>query len=170
MADFFNKNKEDSKINSNETETAPGTQIYYHPDLIDELTREHQVLVELASAIKQIYDKGVFDSIPDMLGRFGTLLRGHLLKENVKLYVYLQHVLARDEENTALMQGFRNEIKDIGRTVTTFLHKYSKNDWGIELRSSFGSEFDKVLTTLAKRIQTEESVLYKLYLPPDAYL
>ncbi len=169
MSDFFNRNKEDSKTKSNETKTAPGTQIYYHPELIDELTKDHQVLVELAGTIKQLYDDGAFDSIRDMLSRFGSLLRGHLLKENIKLYAYLQHVLAGDEENTALMQGFRNEIKDIGRTVTAFLHKYSKRDWDIELRTSFGGEFDKVLTTLGKRIQTEESILYKLYLPPDAY-
>jgi len=169
MSDFVNRNKEGSKTKSSEAKTAPGTQIYYHPELIDELMKDHQVLVELAGTIKQHYDIGAFDSIPDMLSRFGILLRGHLLKENIKLYVYLQHVLAGDEENTALMQGFKNDIKDIGKTVTTFLHKYNKRDWDIELRSSFGGEFDNVLKTLGKRIQTEENILYKLYLPPDAY-
>lgn len=169
MIDLFKRNKDGSSKQDDDSTTAPGTQIYYHPGLIDELVADHHALITLAGKIKQLYTDGSFDSIPDRLNEFGTLLRSHLLKENIKLYVYLQHVLAVDEENISLMQGFRSEMKGIGRAVTGFLHKYNDPDWNIELRTSFGDEFNRILEILGKRIKMEETVLYTLYLPPDAY-
>ncbi len=169
MIDFLNKDKDESSTQDNSPNTAPGTQIYYHPDLIEELMADHQALISLAGRIKQTYIDGVHTALPDMLKEFGNLLRSHLLKENIKLYVYLQHVLANDEENATLMHEFRSEMKDIGRKVSEFLRKYTHAEWNADLLSAFGNEFDGVLEVLGKRIKMEETVLYTLYLPPEAY-
>jgi hemerythrin-like domain-containing protein len=104
-----------------------------------------------------------------MLQEFGSLLQGHLLKENIKLYVYLQHALANDPDNAALMQGFRKEMNGISRTVTRFLKHYGEENWDRQRQEKFGHDLQAIGEVLVKRIETEESVLYPLYMAPGSY-
>jgi len=147
---------------------APGTEIYYHEELVPELLDDHKRLLELFAEIGREYAAERFTQLPLMLRDFGTLLREHLLKENVKLYIYLKHTLADDAESAALTQGFRSEMHGINRTVTRFLSHYILDDWDEQRRKQFGADLDAIGKVLAKRIETEESVLYPLYQPPKS--
>jgi hemerythrin-like domain-containing protein len=174
MFDFLKRSKADdhpvpAATANEQRQAAPGTQVYYHDDLIQQLTQEHRELVKLYGNIGTAYEKGEIGKVRRQLEEFGDMLRGHLLSENIKLYVYLKHVLEQDEENTAIMQQFRTEMQHIGKAVTAFLQKYTERDWDDALRSSFGNEFAEVGKVLTRRIETEEQTLYPLYMPPDAY-
>ena len=145
---------------------APGTEIYYHSELVPELLDDHKQLLKLFTEIGQEYAAERFTQLPLLLRDFGTLLREHLLKENVKLYIYLKHTLADDPESAALTQGFRSEMHGINRTVTRFLSHYILDEWDEQRRKQFGADLDAIGKVLVKRIETEESVLYPLYQPP----
>jgi DNA polymerase/3'-5' exonuclease PolX len=93
-----------------------------------------------------------------------------LLKENVRFYVYLQHSLEGDAENAAIMHEFRREMQHIGKAVADFLHKYTtEGEWDGMMWQSFQQEVGGIGKVLVKRIQTEENVLYPLYLPVQDY-
>ncbi len=161
---FWKKKKKDTPRH-----VAPGTEISYDPDLVAELKADHQDLLGLFGKISNAYEAKDYDSIPAMLSEFGTLLRGHLLKENIKLYIYLQHAFAEDSENSSLMQDFRSEMNGISKSVTAFLNLYSVESWDEHREASFGMELESIGKVLVKRIKTEESTLYPLYMSPDAY-
>ncbi len=148
---------------------APGTEINYYPDLVPELLDDHQILLGLFTEVTKTYEAKDYARLPGLLSEFGSLLRGHLLKENIKLYIYLQHALANDPENSALMQEFRTEMHGISKAVTKFLKHYSVEDWGEQRRSAFGDDLGAIGKVLVKRIETEESVLYPLYMSPESY-
>ena len=163
------KSETQSSIKEPSEGTAPGTEIHYHSDLVPELLNDHQILLKHFGEIVEAEKRGEFHRLPDLLEEFGSVLRGHLLKENVKLYIYLQHALANDPDNAVLMQGFRTEMHGISRTVTKFLKRYGQKEWDRQRREQFGADLDKIGEVLVRRIQTEEEVLYPLYLPPESY-
>ncbi len=149
---------------------APGTQLHYDPNLVPSLIADHHVLVgifgEVGNALKQK------DSVllKEKLSEFGNALRGHLLTENIRFYVYLQHSLEGDAENAAIMHDFRKEMQHIGKAVADFLHKYvGTTDWNDAAWQQFEKDVTQIGKVLVKRIQTEENVLYSLYLPPEEY-
>lgn len=166
---FKRKKKQETPPPAATGSTAPNTQIHYHPELVDQLHQDHQQLLEQFGQIKALAEEGAYDRLPDALREFGDMLRGHLLTENVKLYVYLQHVLTNDPENAELMQGFRTEMRGISKAVTRFLEHYSVDDWGEGRKKQFLGELEEIGKVLVKRIETEEKILYPLYLPPEDY-
>jgi regulator of sigma D len=166
MFGFFRKKK---KVTVSKG-TAPGTQIHYHSDLVPELHEDHQQLLKLFGEIDKANQKRDHARLSRLIDEFGVLLRGHLLTENVKLYVYLQHTLANDPDNSALMQGFRTEMHSISKVVTKFLRQYSKGEWNDQRHARFAKELNRIGEVLVKRIETEEQVLYPLYMPPESYL
>jgi len=149
--------------------TAPDTRIHYHDQLINELVDEHHRLLSLFGRIAHAAETSEHEQLPDMLHEFALELRSHLLKENIKLYVYLQHALADDPESRELMRGFRSEMNEIGKTVNQFLNRYGGDGWNDESKQSFATDVEAMGKVLAKRIETEEKMLYPLYMPPEAY-
>ena len=175
MFGFFKRRKQKgaearSKAAATSEDTAPGTRIRFHPELVPELLDDHQVLLKLFGEIAEANKLGEFEKLPGMLREFGNVLRGHLLKENVKLYIYLQHALANDPDNAALMQGFRTEMHGISKAVTKFLKHYGQKEWDQQRREQFGVDLEAIGGVLVKRIDTEEEVLYPLYMPPGSYI
>lgn len=165
MFGFFKKRKK-AEVSEG---TAPGTQIHYHSDLVPELHEDHQQLLKLFGEISEANQERDYGRLARVLDEFGSLLRGHLLTENVKLYVYLQHALANDPDNNVLMQEFRTEMHGISKVVTKFLREYSKGEWNDQRHDRFSAELGKIGEVLVKRIETEEQVLYPLYMPPESY-
>ncbi len=173
MFGFFRRRKQQAEVRdeaeSGPETTAPGTEIRYHENLVPELLEDHQTLLALFEKVSQAQEAGEFQQLPSMLEEFGSLLRGHLLKENVRLYIYLQHALANDPDNSALMQGFRTEMHGISKVVNRFLRHYGQTEWDQQRREDFASELKAIGEVLVKRIETEEKVLYPLYMPPGSY-
>lgn len=149
---------------------ASGTQVHYDPALVSSLVSDHQVLLGIFGEIVAAMEQKNVSRTKEKLGEFGDALRGHLLKENVRFYVYLQHSLEGDTENAAIMHEFRREMQHIGKAVADFLHKYTaEGEWDEKMWQSFQQEVGGIGKVLTKRIQTEENILYPLYLPPQDY-
>ena len=153
-----------------EQAVAPGTRLHYDPELVTGLVADHKVLLGVFGEIVTAMNQKDVVLVKEKLGNFGDLLRGHLLKENVRFYVYLQHSLESDPDNAAIMHDFRKEMQHIGKAVADFLHKYTADgDWSEAMWLDFQQEVGGIGKVLVKRIQTEENVLYPLYLPAQDY-
>ncbi|MDP2762778.1 MAG: hemerythrin domain-containing protein [Sideroxyarcus sp.] len=150
-----------------EGQTVSGTQLHYDPDLVSNLLADHQMLLGIFGDIAAAMKLKNMKLVKEKLGKFGDELNGHLLKENIRFYVYLQHSLNNDPENAATMLGFRKEMQQIGKAVVDFLHRYTtEGDWNEATWQSFQQEIGGIGQVLTKRIQREENSLYPLYLPP----
>jgi hypothetical protein len=153
-------------INEQHTVNAPGTQIHHDTDLIAQLKDDHVQLLEIYTAIDAAAKVGDFGQVALRLGNFRTALTDHLLKENVRLYVYLEHMLVDDETSHLLMREFRHEMDAIGLVVVAFLGKYKLIATQPELTNSFAADLASIGEALVARIHREESTLYAMYIPP----
>lgn len=169
-------NKKDRRLSSSaanqapSTQFAPGTQISYMAGLVPELKDEHRQLLDLFGQIVAAQKDKDVARIQAGLDSLKTALTGHLLKENVRLYVYLQKIFSADADNSVLVSGFRQEMDGIGRAVSAFIQKYiALKSWGDAEHQAFGTELHAIGQALGKRIASEEGSLYPLYAAPDAY-
>lgn len=144
---------------------APGTAIRYHPELVAELKHDHQILLTLFASIQAAFKEGRLQAVVEHLDAFRTSIQSHLLKENVRLYIYLEHQLAGDETSHQLIHDFRHEMDGIGKAVVAFLAKYKDLSVDGNLVASFGRDLEAVGKVLVDRIQREEGTLYPLYAP-----
>lgn len=149
---------------------SPGTGIDYDPNLIAELKSDHAQLISLFTKIVSTTSQRNDQLLIKQLNEFGQKLRGHLLKENVRFYVYLKNSLQSDENSLRIMQDFSHEMQLIGRAVTDFLHKYTNvPQWDDAQWAVFERDLKSVGNVLTQRIESEEGTLYTLYLPPGTY-
>lgn len=144
---------------------APGTTIGYSPDLVAHLMADHQKLLELFAAIGAAFQEGNLSATVHLLENFRGAIQGHLLTENVRFYIYLEHALAQDADSHALIHEFRLEMDSIGKAVLSFLGKYRQLEAQPNLAASFAGDLEAVGKVLVERIEREESTLYPLYLP-----
>lgn len=169
MFNLFGKKKApthtEQQDNNVEYSSAPGTEIHYHPDLIDKLQSDHRHLLELYGEINRLFEQQDYPQVSKMLDVLKSELRGHLLTENIKLYIYLDHMLANDEMNSSLIKDFRREMDGIAKVALRFLSKYEAIGVDKELAPSFARDFGELGKVLVERIKREEEVLYPLYLP-----
>ena len=145
---------------------APGTRIAHHFELIAQLEQDHRDLLRIYSGLRRASDAGRMQEAGEQLETFRHALQGHLLKENVKLYVYLEHTLAADATSHELMHGFRHEMDRIGKAVMVFLDRYRDLAGHPEWKDDFARELDGIGKVLVERMRNEESNLYPLYGPP----
>jgi len=145
---------------------APGTQIAYSPELIGQLKGDHQRLLELFGHISAAFAGSDLAAAARLLGEFRRGILSHLLTENVRFYIYLEHTLKHDSPNEFdLMRHFRHEMDSIGKAVLAFLDKYQSLDKQPDLAAAFGKDLENVGAILGERIRREEETLYPLYLP-----
>lgn len=164
--DLFRREKEPtSEAAAGQYKPAPGTNIRFDPMLVGVLKHDHRKLLGTFKEIQDALAAGDFGRMKERLASFRTLLQGHLLTENVRLYVYLTHLLQDDDTNSQIIHDFRHEMDGIGRTVMAFLRKYSDALLAPDEVPTLRRELDEIGAALATRIQNEEQVLYPLYQP-----
>lgn len=146
---------------------APGTAIHYHPELIEQLKHDHRALLALFGSIQQDFAAEKLGDVVTHLDAFRVAIQSHLLTENVRLYIYLEHQLEEDPVKHELIHGFRHEMDGIGKAVMGFLARYRKLSVDRNLMATFGRDLEMVGNILVSRIQREEATLYPLYLPTD---
>ena len=144
-------------------QVAPGTQIAYDPNLIGTLMEDHQEILKIFGDISQKFEAADYGGVSASLIDFRTALQGHLLTENVRLYIYLEHSLGSDPANYDLIHGYKHEMDGIGKTVMAFLKKYDTIGVDADLAASFGRDLQEVGGVLVKRVEAEERTLYPLY-------
>ncbi len=174
MFNFFGKKEAESpakaggetaqeKQGETQYKNAPGTEIHYHPDLIENLKSDHKRLLGRYGDIKSHFEAADYEQVAGQLEQFKMDLQGHLLTENIKLYIYLDHMLANDEMNATLIKEFRREMDGIARVALKFLSKYEAIGVDKDLAPSFAKDFAEIGKVLVERIKREEEVLYPLY-------
>ncbi len=166
MFGLFRK-KAKAKIEKKVVSTIPG--IGYDPELIHQLSGEHQELLNSFGKMADAAEKQNWYQTQKHLSTFATELRGHLLTENVKLYVCLSRNFSHDPETQQIAMEFRKDMMHIGRTVNQFVTRYEVAAWNSEMKEMFSSELAGIGEVLVKRIDHEEQSLYPLYLPEEAY-
>ena len=142
---------------------APGTAIHFHPELVGKLQQDHQALLRLYTQTQTAARRGDVVQAAAHLEEFRILLQSHLLTENVRLYVYLEHALAKDASSHQLIRSFRHEMDDIGKVVVKFLTDYRDLARHPEFAQQFSEALDGIGKVLAERIRREEETLYPLY-------
>lgn len=145
---------------------APGTQIHHDPRLIEALKEDHLLLLDIFKAIDSARQQGDLMTVQTRLNQFRIVIQDHLLKENVRLYVYLEHLLAGDPTSHELMHGFRHEMDGIGRAVVGFLTRYKEIGLHPEAAGKFATDLAAIGEALVARIRREEDTLYPMYSPP----
>lgn len=144
---------------------AAGTHIQYSPELVPQLKADHQQLLALHGQIDGAHQAGNLAEAAALLEKFRDLLMAHLLKENVRFYIYLEHALTGDPTSHALMHQFRHEMDKIGKVALGFLDKYRNLADQPALAAGFGTDLAAIGKVLVQRIRNEEEALYPLYLP-----
>ncbi|MDR0479252.1 MAG: hemerythrin domain-containing protein [Burkholderiaceae bacterium] len=144
---------------------APGTRIAYDDGLITHLLDEHRKLLSLFTSISNAFVRGDFTHTVTFLRQFKSNLAAHLLTENVRLYVYLEHTFTDDEFSHILIHNMHQEMDAIGRNVLAFLSKYDALDRDPVLSQSFAAAANNIGQILSDRIKREEETLYPLYMP-----
>lgn len=146
-------------------QAAPGTTIQYSPELVAQLKADHQTLLATYVRIKSAHEAGNLAEISAQLASFRSQLMAHLLRENVRFYIYLEHALAADPASQVLVHQFRHEMDGIGKAVMAFLDKYRNIVIDPSLAGSFGADLASIGSVLVQRVRNEEDTLYPLYLP-----
>ena len=167
MFGFFKKKKPVPTPKS--AVVSPAAGIAFDEKLIAQFTDEHQSLLSLFGQIASHAENQQWPKTQQALKEFTTILRGHLLTENLKLYIYLTNSLKDDPESQELVRGFRQEMMQIGRAVNQFVSHYEKPIWTDTMKSDFLPELQAIGVVLVKRIENEEQTLYPLYMPESSY-
>jgi len=168
---LFGKKKERRKTQTHAEsdsgqDQAPGTMLAYRPDLIPQLTADHQRLLTIFGWISAALTSNDLASVGKHLDTFRKEILAHLMSENLYLYVYLEHVSRhKSHERFKLVHRFRREMDTIGKVVLAFLAKYQDIGTQPHLASSLGKDLEAIGPTLVERIKLEEEALYPLYLP-----
>lgn len=144
---------------------APGTHIGYHAELVSQLEGDHQNLLRIMGMVGEALAAHDLTAVVLRLDEFRSAIQDHLLTENVRLYVYLEHALVQDPVSHALIHEFRREMDGIGKAVLNFLAKYRALETQPDLVHTFGDDLNAVGKVLAERIRREEAMLYPLYMP-----
>lgn len=147
--------------------SAPGSGIQFSNKLIGELEEDHQALLGLYQGAADAINKRNGKELKRYLIQLKDALTGHLLKENLKLYAYMNHCYQNDAECSDLIKRFRSDMTQIGKIVFGHLDKYTKP--GVKFDMAFKKEFDAIGEALVRRIEAEEKQLYPLYMSPDNY-
>lgn len=132
--------------------------------LVDEFKNEHKWLVaKLMEVNKQLGTSKAASTLND--ARKGLL--AHLKKEDNKLYPTLQEAAKDDEKIAHLYRTFSEEMNEISAAALAFFEKYA-SDAQATATPAFKRDFDGLLSTLAKRVGAEETLLYPAFAKLEA--
>lgn len=137
--------------------------IQHDARLVRDLMQDHVSLVEHFTGLLPLLRDGDVKGFRAQLASFKTEFQGHIIKENVKFYVYLEQSLAGDDTNIELMRDFRREMNAISRAVVQFCNKYAEARVDIATIRQFELESGDIAQALLSRIEREERDLYSLY-------
>lgn len=147
-----------------EAPKAGATSIPYDPNLLPALLADHVALVALYGRMwDEGFEKKNYVKLANILSEFKSLFQGHLLKENVRFYVYLEQSLGADRHTLAVVKEFRTDMNDIANAVIGFCKRYSKGSFTPAMETQFKKDYTAIGEALTRRVQSEERDLYSLY-------
>ena len=127
-------------------------------EFISDLKEEH---AEISNSLDKIDQIGHFNKntrVELMLVK-DHLLK-HLEKEDGEVYVRLKAASLNDEHLQYILQYFEDEAKLISKFAVIFFDKYSSRN---AIADGFQREFNLIYSTIMKRIEQEEEILFPEY-------
>ena len=156
--------EEEPSLISAAAQATPGG-IPYYPNLIEELVHDHQMMAALKKSIRRAFLRKDLKKTEKRLEEFASVFRSHILKENVRMYAYLQQQFTDEKNNIEIVKYFRKEMNGVARTVLSFLEKYeSLQQLSEEQLNNFLIDLENISKVIHERMQREEEKLYPLYL------
>lgn len=138
----------------------------YDPFLIDSLEQDHLDLMVLYKAMwSDGYYRQDFEGLAATIEQFKADFQSHILKENVKLFTYLEQTLAENPLLLKLVREFRHDINNVASTIIPFCKKYGITPFSLSMENEFEHDYAKVGELLSKRLESEEQEIYPLYQP-----
>lgn len=160
---LFGKTKNKKLIEEKQQQKTSGANISHHEGLMEEYLDDHKELVALITSVGKAAKSGHFTEVQNKLAEFKTVLEGHLLNENVRLYAYLEQQFRNQPENLQLVKDFRKEMRGIASAVTKFIKYWREAGVTAATSDAFMQEYQTIVNVLGKRINAEEKHLYPLY-------
>lgn len=148
---------------------APGTGVSFDPNLITRFKGHHEVLARSFTKLRSAATQRQYAELASSMTTFRRVLTSHLLEENIRLYTYLTHCLRPDPASYELVREMQSEMNVIGKNVNAFITHYCEFGVNDNNHAKFIEELKGIGEALTDRIVREESTLYTLYMPPDAY-
>lgn len=137
--------------------------IQYDPHLIREMLEDHRALLAIYGGLVKAVDAKDGVAFKFKLGDFKSMLVAHLLKEAVKLYIYLRQRMKDDEGAYQLVTAYKSEMDGISRVAMDFVDEYSKKSVHEIDYAQLSIRIKEIGWLLGDRIRREESELYPLY-------
>jgi regulator of sigma D len=137
--------------------------IQYNADLVQEMLDDHRALLAIYGDLVKAVDNKDGSVFKLTLIRFKSMLVAHLLKEAVKLYIYLRQKLKGDEGVYHLVTSYKSEMDGISRVAMSFVDEYTaKSIHEIDF-VQLSARLREIGLVLGDRIRREEMELYPLY-------
>lgn len=137
--------------------------VLHHPRLIGQLENDHERLIELYGMLKSAVAASRMSDLNGLLTQFSSVLRGHIMAENMKLYIFLSYHLADRPEQVARVKKMRRAKKALANQVTSMRQQFADQHMDETLLSSFASQLADIGLNLGERVKEEDAFLYPLY-------
>jgi regulator of sigma D len=137
--------------------------IAYYPDLVQEMVSDHRRLLEVYGDMSRAAKMQDLEDFKFMLDNFKKLLTAHLLKEAIKLYIYLRQRLKNDAASYQLISGYKIEMDGITKVAMAFIDDYSDKTAKPVDFTLLNQRLAEIGRVLGDRIRREENELYPLY-------
>jgi iron-sulfur cluster repair protein YtfE (RIC family) len=127
-------------------------------EFVSDMKKEH---VEIKNSLDKIDHMGHFTKETRVeLMMIKDYLLKHLEKEDGEVYARLKKASLNDQHLKNILQYFEDEAKLISKFAVIFFNKYSSRD---AFSDGFQREFNLIYSTLLKRIEKEEEILFPEY-------
>lgn len=140
--------------------------IPYNAQLITGLEADHQELLLYYSKIMKYANNKQYTQLTLSLNQFSKLLKSHLRKESISLYMYLEFVIVKKKgmKDRKTFRDFRLEMKSISMAVSSAINLYTNTPVTDQTVDKFIQDFTEIGNILVDRIKREEKKLYPIYL------
>ena len=127
-------------------------------EFISDLKKEH---VEIKHSLDNIHQIGHFNKETRIeLVMVKDQMLKHLEKEDDQVYTSLKKASLNDEHLKNILQYFEDDAKLISEFVVIFFDKYASRNVSAD---GFRREFNLIYSTVRKRIEQEEEILFPEY-------
>lgn len=143
-----------------------GKGLLYDATIIPAMKKSHQQLVQHFMAIEKYRQRKEYNKMSIEIGAFASLLHDHMLKEQLKVYLYLAKVYEGTEE-ILVINKIKSDMQPIGKQIFSFIMEFRDiKQWTPEKLADLEKKFKQIQPVLLRRFHLVEKELYPLYLAP----
>jgi len=139
--------------------------IPYNDKLIEILEADHKILLKVYTEIMEQAGKKDYSSLTTLLKTFLKILRKHLSKERIDLYMYIELVLSKKLKNydKKVFRDLRLELSTIAIKASSALNQYIHTPVTDKTVKQFTKDFTALGGVLVNRIEREEKNIFPIY-------